>query len=74
MLTPLECFIKELNTILVKFLWNGKDKVTRLSVINNYEQGGFKMTDVDSMIKSLRLAWFSRIFNNHKSIWKEYLK
>ena len=36
--TP-EHIVKELNQLLYKFLWKGKDKVTRASAINNYEEG-----------------------------------
>ena len=36
--------IKELNKLIFDFLWKGKDKVTRLSAINNYEEDGLKMT------------------------------
>ena len=45
--------VKELNQKILKFLW----KVTRLSRINEYENGGLKKIDLESMIKSLRLAW-----------------
>ena len=70
--TPKE-LVKELNQLLFKFLWNGTDKVTRVSVINEYEEGGLKMIDLDSMIKSLRLAWLKRIFNGNNGTWKSYL-
>ena len=49
--------IQELNKILFKFLWKGTDKVKRVSVINEYEKGGLRMIDLESMVKSLRLAW-----------------
>ena len=32
------------------------DKITRLSVINEYEKGGLKMIDLETMITSLRLT------------------
>ena len=35
--TPKEV-VSELNRLLFKFLWNGVDKVTRVSVINDYER------------------------------------
>ena len=35
--TPKEV-VTELNRLLFKFLWNGVDKVTRVSVINDYER------------------------------------
>ena len=44
--------IKKVNHIIYNFLWSGKDKVTRLSAINNYKAGGIKMIDVDSLIKA----------------------
>ena len=44
--------VQELNRILFKFLWKGTDKVTRLSTINEYENGGLKMIDLESMVKS----------------------
>ena len=36
-LTMPKGIIKELNQLIIKFLWKGVDKVTRLSVINDYE-------------------------------------
>ena len=61
LLTPSHV-IKKVNHIIYNFLWNGKDKVTRLSAIDNYEAGGVKMIDIDSLIKALRLAWSKQIF------------
>ena len=68
--------VQELNRMLFKFLWKGKgtDKVTRLSTINDYENGGLKMIDLESMIKSLRLAWLKRIFGKNDGAWKSYLR
>ena len=61
--TP-EHIIKELNQLLYKFLWKGKDKVTRASAINNYEEGAIKMIDIESLIKSLRLSWLKSILDS----------
>ena len=52
--TPKEV-IKQLNQLLFKFRWKGVDKVTRLSEINEYENGGLKMIDFETMVKSLGL-------------------
>ena len=49
--------IQELNRLLFNFLWKGTDKVTRLSAINECDDGGLKMIDLENMIQSLRLAW-----------------
>ena len=42
--TPKE-WLKELNKILFKFLWKEVDKVTRASVINEYEGPGRAKND-----------------------------
>ena len=66
--------ITELNHLLFKFLWNGTDKVTRLSTINKCDRGGLKMIDIDCMIKSLRSAWLKRIFRAQGGAWRNYLR
>ena len=70
---PREIF-KELNQTIFKFSWKGTDKVTRLSTINEYENGGLKMIDLESMIKSLRLAWLKRIFQCNNGAWRSFLR
>ena len=70
--TPKEV-VKDLNRMLFNFQWNGKDKVTRLSVINEYEKGGLKMVDLEALIQSLRLAWIKRIFSRNGGTWKNYV-
>ena len=71
--TPKEV-IKKLNQLLFKFLWKGVDKVTRLSAINEYENGGLKMIDFETMVKSLRLTWLKRIFSDNDGTWKSYIR
>ena len=56
---------EELNDLSLEFLWNGPEKVTRVSVINKYEAGGLKMIDLERMLESLRLVWLKRIFNEN---------
>ena len=42
---------------LFSFLWNNKkDKIKRESIYQDYDRGGIRMTDVDIMIKALRLG------------------
>ena len=73
LLTTSKGVIQELNRLIFKFLWKGVDKVTRLSVINDYEKSGQKMIDLETMVKSLRLAWLKRIFSENDGTWKNYL-
>ena len=49
--------VKEFNSLVFNFLWNGKDKVTRRSTYAPYNAGGLKMIDYENMIKALRLSW-----------------
>ena len=60
--------------MISKFWWKGTNKVTRLSTINEYENCGLKMIDLESMIKSLQLAWLKRIYQCNNPAWKRYLR
>ena len=55
-------------------MWKGTDKVTRLSTINEHENGRLKMIDLESMIKSLRPAWLKRIFQCNNGAWRSFLR
>ena len=41
-LSPPSKIIKQVNSLIFSLLWNGKDKVTRFSSTNSYEDGGTK--------------------------------
>ena len=66
LLTTPKGIIQELNLLLFKFLWKGTDKVTRLSAINEYENGGLKMIDLESMIQG------NKVFDAMKKKLKDY--
>ena len=71
--TPYEV-IKEFNSLIFRFLWNGNDKVIRRSTYAPYDQGGLKMLDYDNMVKALRLSWLKRIVDpDYVGFWKCYL-
>ena len=71
--TPPE-IIKEFNTLVFQFLWNGKDKVTRRSTCGPYDSGGIRMVDYENMIKALRLSWLKKIVDDgYNCFWKLYL-
>ena len=53
--------IKEVNKLFFSFLWNGKgDKIKRDIIINDYSNGGLKMIDIQSFIKSLQAIWIKK--------------
>ena len=71
--TPFEV-IREFNSLVFRFLWNGNDKVIRLSTYAPYDQGGLKMLDYENMVKALRLSWLKRIVDpDYFGFWKSYL-
>ena len=53
---------KQLNTITYKFLSKGTDKIARLAAVNDLEYGGLNLIDLETYVKSSRLAWLGRIF------------
>ena len=49
--------LNDIEKIFYKFLWNGKkDKIKRSVIINEYEEGGIKMTYIQSFYKALKIA------------------
>jgi len=45
-----------------------------LSAINEYENGGLRMIDFETMVKSLRLNWLKKIFSENDGAWKSYIR
>ena len=72
-LPTLQEFIKQLNTIIYKFLWNGPDKIARLAVVNDIKFGGLRLTDIETSIILLRFAWLARIYSPGRIPWKAFL-
>ena len=70
--SPLE-FIKAFQTIIYNFLWKGPDKIARTAVINDFEFGGLKVTDLTTSIVSLRLSRIGRFLSDNFYPWKAYL-
>ena len=51
--TPGE-FIKQLKTIIYKFLWKGTDKIVRLAAVHDLEYGGLNLIDLETYYVSLQ--------------------
>ena len=66
-------FIKQVNTIIYNFLCKGLDKVARPAVINDLKYGGLNLMDLETSIKSLRLAWLGRLFVERSSPWQAFI-
>ena len=60
--------LDEINNIFYKFLWDGKgDKIERSIMLCDYESGGFRMLDLNSLNKALNLSWVKKYFNENNS-------
>ena len=46
----------------------------RVTVINEYEEGGLRMIDHECMVKSLILVWLRRTFSEINAPWKSFLQ
>ena len=50
--------MKEIQDIFYRFLWDGKpDKPKRNVIINNYEEGGLKLSHIEFFCKALKVYW-----------------
>ena len=60
---PEERTIKEINSILFRFIWNnGPDKIKRSVVVQDYHEGGLRMIDIRSFALSLKTTWLKRLY------------
>jgi len=66
--------VKEVNSILYNFIWNGKDKVKRCALISDIDKGGLKMLDIKSMISARRVICLKKFLEDYPSTWKSFLK
>jgi hypothetical protein len=68
--------IEQYNRLIANFIWNGKPpKVKNTSLINTIENGGLKLQEIESKIKSLKLKWIIKMLSPEtKAPWKSYLE
>ena len=65
--------ITKANKIVYEFIWNGQtDKVNRTIFAQEYEQGGYKMTDMDILVKAAKIKWISRFLDCSEREWKYF--
>ena len=62
--------LKNLSTILYKFIWENKpDKINRKQLSRGYLQEGLKMMDLICFIKGLTISWIRRLFKSSSVPW-----
>ena len=65
--------IKEINRLIYGFIWRGNDKIKRSAIINDIEDGGLKMLDLESMIKAQRVIALKKYLDISENSWKVIL-
>ena len=71
MLTVPSLVIKNVQTELFSFFWkNKKDKIKRTVMYQPLAEGGLNFVNFFAVVKSLRLAWISRLLSSTTDSWK----
>ena len=66
-----EIVIKEVKCIIVDFIWDGKPpKIAYDVLIQQIFDGGLKLTDFESKVKSLKSIWVNRLTDETHQRWK----
>ena len=60
--------IKRIEQLLYKFVWDNKpEKIKRKTMIKTYEDGGLKMIDLYSHVKTIQSKWVLKLLENDHS-------
>ena len=64
--------LQKINSLLYNFLWGSKSKkIKRTEMINEYDKGGLKMIDIQSLNAYLKIKWVHSYLNtDNKGKWK----
>ena len=71
---PGEMFLKTLNTLFFKFIWQNKpEKLKRDLITQDYKVGGLKMINLSNFVIALKSSWIRRLFMDN-SKWVNLFK
>jgi hypothetical protein len=66
--------IQEINKLFYKFLYSGgSEKIKRNILIGDYNTGGYRMTDLISYIKAIKIRWIDRLIQI-PGLWKKNIE
>ena len=65
--------LKELNSIIYRFIWKGRDKIKRLALISDYKSGGLRMPHIRTLIDTQRIIRLKKYIEDYDSPWKHFL-
>ena len=62
---PSKQTVKRIEKLMYEFIWEGKpEKIKRYILTKRYENGGLKMIDLETFIKSLKITWIKRFMGS----------
>ena len=67
-----EDIIMEANIILFNFIWKGKDKVKRSTLISDVEKGGLRAPHLESTIKTQRILCCKNLLTHNKAVGRPF--
>ena len=65
--------IKQANSVIYQFIWNGTDKIKRLAIISDYKNGGLRMPHTETLIDIQRIMCLKKYSQDYISPWKHIL-
>ena len=64
-------FIEQLNSFQKDIIWNGRrPKIKHSTLIANYVEGGYKDTDIETKLSSLKAIWIKKLMDDNFHAWK----
>ena len=68
---PSDAFLKELDCMFFKFLWNSKQgKIRKNCACQSYQNGGLQMLNIYLFLSALKISWLRRIFDVESPLTK----
>ena len=59
---PNESFIKEVEKVIFKYLWDDKPpKVSKTTICSEYSEGGLRMVNLRNFLMALKISWLRKI-------------
>ena len=72
----LMCFtkkvMKELNSIIYRFIWKGCDKIKRLALIRDNKSGGLRMPHIKTLNDAQPIMCLKKYIEDYDSPWKNF--
>jgi len=63
-------YVKQVKNEIANFIWNGKKpKIKYSTLINDFDQGGIRLPDLETMIKANRVRWALKIRSSKKEVY-----